>query len=260
MVAQLGMYEAPCLAAANDAIFRAIAKRMEWNVSLDRSLPVEEAWALPGLAFAQICGYPLFAHHRSRLHLLGTPIYDAPGCEGPTHRSFLVVRSSANYTMLSDLRGARAAINSVHSNSGRNLLGASIADAVGAATNALPHDDRFFGSVVVTGSHHASWRSVAAGEADVAAIDCVTYTLLQSPDLTSSTRILHTSRAVPGLAFVTSLSDDVPRLRAALHESLVAEETLEARRALRIRGIADVPIASYAICAEMARLADRVFS
>jgi ABC-type phosphate/phosphonate transport system substrate-binding protein len=138
-------------------------------------------------------------------------------------------------------------------------LGDSIADALGEATNASPQGNSFFRSVTTTGSHLASWRSVAAGEADVAAIDCVTYALLQSHDLTSSTRILHISRAVPGLAFVTSLSDDVPRLRAALFESLVAEETFEARRALRIRGIADVPIGSYAICAEMARLADRVF-
>ena len=66
-------------------------------------------------------------------------------------------------------RGSVAAINGENSNSGMNLFRAAIAPiAMGA----------FFAKVVATGSHVASLRAVAAGEADLAAVDCVSFALI----------------------------------------------------------------------------------
>ena len=74
----------------------------------------------------------------------------------------------------------------------------------------------FFGQIVETGSHAASVESVAAGDADVAAIDAVTFALLQRhrPALMRRVRVLHWTVRSPGLPFVTS--------RRRSHETLIA--------------------------------------
>ena len=95
---------------------------------------------------------------------------------------------------LAGLRGRRCVINELDSNSGMNLLRAAVAP--------LAEGGRFFGSVVVSGSHLRSVEMVASGEADVASIDCVSFAHFQRlyPSLVSGVRVLTLDGFEPQLA------------------------------------------------------------
>jgi ABC-type phosphate/phosphonate transport system substrate-binding protein len=207
------MYDAPGLQSANDALWSAIAGHLraagldDVPVELDRTRSLEEVWDDPKLLLGQACGYPFATQWRGRLRYIATPRYKATGCEGASHRSRIVVRQDEAAVALPELKGRRLAVNAENSNTGMNLLRTMAAP--------LATDGRFFGSVIMTGSHHASIRAVAAGEADIAAIDCVTFAHLERED-PLSTRQLKTlawSPPSPGLPLVTSAATSDARLR-----------------------------------------------
>jgi ABC-type phosphate/phosphonate transport system substrate-binding protein len=129
------------------------------------------------------------------------------------------------------------------SNTGMNLLRAAIAP--------LAQGKRFFSNVIVSGSHRQSLRLIAAGSADIAAIDCVTLALLQriEPQRMSLIRVLAWSPAAPGLPLITSARTDAPTLRAlrlAL-DDIANDAALSAVRAeLLLQAFESVPLAAYA--------------
>jgi ABC-type phosphate/phosphonate transport system substrate-binding protein len=108
----------------------------------------------------------------------------------------------------------------------------------------------FFASVAVSGSHLASVEQVAAGSADVAAIDGVTWAHLETfrPDLTCSLNVLTWSPRSPGLPLITARAGGA-RLRTALLEALeaVAQDPAhsETLRTLRLQGFHVLPEAHY---------------
>lgn len=243
MVASLGMYDDPSLRAANDDLWADIASGLEARGvggvprSLDQSRPLVAIWDDPGLLLAQCCGYPLVTTYSGRLTYIATPCYSAPGCVGADYRSRIVVRADSDARRLSDLRGGRAAVNEWRSNSGMNLLRAAVAPIAGGG--------RFFSEVIETGSHHASLRAVADGEADLAAIDCVTFAGLArgDPALTARVRTLAWSELSAGLPFVTSIATPPATVR---HLREVLAETIGGGRpALLIAGMEIVPAARY---------------
>src|SRR6266404_4455866 len=91
------------------------------------------------------------------LQLVATPCYDAPGCDGPSYCSILVVAAGSQATSPADLQGKRAAFNTPDSQSGMNALRAVIAP--------LAEGGRFFAEIIETGGHAASLDLVAAGGA-----------------------------------------------------------------------------------------------
>ena len=120
-------------------------------------------------------------------------LYDLPGCgwfaEGvPSHRSFIVVSRSSGAETVEELRGGRFAVNGWDSNSGMNLPRRLLAPLAGGAA--------FFSGVIVSGGHVRSMEMVATGEADVAAIDCVTYGFcaLYRPELVARLRVVAETR------------------------------------------------------------------
>jgi ABC-type phosphate/phosphonate transport system substrate-binding protein len=212
-VASLGMYDAPALRGTNDALWSTLADRLRFAGiegvpdRLDRARPLEDIWADSGLLLAQICGYPLATAWRDRLRYVATPRYSAPGCEGASHRSRIVIRRDDPAEALAMLRGRRVAVNDLSSNTGMNLLR--------AAVTPFAVEGRFFGSVVGTGSHFASAQAVASGAADVAAIDGITFAHLErdEPALALQLRTLAWSAASPGLPLVTSAATTDGELR-----------------------------------------------
>lgn len=214
-IASLGMYDPPWLQAPNDALWSAIAGRLgpEAPARLDRTRDVRAIWHDPMLLLAQTCGYPLMTALPGVVRVVGTPVYDLPGCEGGWHCSFVVVRHDDPAPSLLALRGRRAAFNSRDSNSGMNLLRAAVA----------PHAQggRFFGALIETGGHIDSLACVRDGRADTAAIDCVTHGLLarHRPDLLAGTRILARTQSTPVLPFVTRAAADQHDI-ARLHDAI----------------------------------------
>ena len=249
-IASLGMYDMPWLHAANDALWGGVAARLrtagleDVPERLDGTRPLDEIWRDPSLLLAQTCGYSLMTTLTGVVIPVAAPVYAWPGCQGATHCSFVVVPAGEPFAGLVDLRGRRAAMNGRDSNSGMNLLRHAVAP--------LAVDGRFFGEVIETGSHLASLASVARHEADVAAIDCVTFGLARKhrPELVAGVRAIAETAKSPSLPFVTradASAEELAALRDALVEAIADPELAEATAALGLVGIAPVAAADYAV-------------
>lgn len=248
------MYDPPELRHAVDAWWSGLANafRAEGIADvpdqLDRDLSLDALWGAPDLLFAQACGYPLVGEWAGRLQYLATPHYAAPGCEGSSYCSWIVVGANSTVRNIEDLRGARCSINGRISHSGYNALRAFVAPRA--------QNERFFGSVSVSGSHDESLAQIGRGDADVAAIDCVTHALLCRcrPDAIAATRILGHTVSAPGLPYVTRIgagSDLIERLRAGLFSAIADPGLASVRDELLIVGLDVLPLASYRCMAEM---------
>jgi ABC-type phosphate/phosphonate transport system substrate-binding protein len=252
-IAALAMYDAPAaVSAANDALWAGLRDRLRATgvagvpEGLDRSGGYADPWLDPRLLLAQTCGFPYVRHLRGRVRLVATPVYGFPGGEGAERRSVVVVAADAPFAGVEDLRGARAAINDPGSNSGANLLAALVAP--------LARDGRFFATVTVTGGHRESLAAVAAGRADVAAIDSVTFGLLarHAPAEVAGVRVLCETPGGPGLPLITrgeATDEEVLELREALADVLVDAELAAARETLGLVGVEMLGDADYAVLA-----------
>jgi ABC-type phosphate/phosphonate transport system substrate-binding protein len=114
-----------------------------------------------------------------------------------------------------------------------------------------PHarNGRFFASTVRTGSHLRSLRMIAEGDADVAAIDCVTFALTQDhlPDLAKRVHVIGVTASAPGLPLIASRAlgpEPLSRMRDALDAALSADP--ERARRLRVKGFARLTRDDYA--------------
>ncbi len=165
---------------------------------------------------------------------MATPRYAAPGCAGLLYKSAVVVREDDPASSLADMRGRRCAVNEPRLEQ-RNELAAR-------GTGAACGEARFFGSVVVSGSHRRSIELIVANEADVAAVDCVTFAHLQSidPALTSRVRVLSWTPPSPCLPFVTARPTGavtLARLRSALAAVFADPSLASVRRQLLLEGV-----------------------
>ena len=238
------MYDHPAQQSANDTLWAAIAHHLrEQGVEdvphhLDRTRDMRAIWQDSRLLLGQACGYPLAVDTTLALRVVALPVYGVPGCDGATHTSVLVVRADDERQSLDGFRGAHAAINDAQSNTGMNLFRATLAPVAGPSSQ----DAGFFGEIVETGSHRASIVAVAMGDADIAAIDCVTYAALErfEPDLTTQVRIIERSPASPTLPFVTAAStsaETVIALDLALRRVMADPELADARARLFLTGV-----------------------
>ena len=96
-----------------------------------------------------------------------------------------------------------------------NLLRASVAPLANGA--------RFFESVLFSGSHRKSVDMVAEGEADVAAVDCVSFAHFHRlyPAVAARLRVLDWTPASPSLPFITAAATSDATLQI-LRSSLAA--------------------------------------
>jgi ABC-type phosphate/phosphonate transport system substrate-binding protein len=247
LIAALPMYDDPGVAQANDAIWAAIAagllrRGVAAPATLTRGGDLAAQWLSPSLVFGQTCGYPYVRDLRDAVRLIATPEYSFPGCEGMSHRSFVVGRAGDPGRGLEGFRGGVAAVNGSDSNSGMNLFRATIAPVAAGRP--------FFGAVVITGSHRASLEAVAGGRADLAAIDCVSFGLMRrlSPGLVARVAIVAESPLSPGLPFILSArlpETTVASAREALLDALASPDLAEARAALGLKGARVTTPADY---------------
>ena len=247
-IAALPMYDFPDLRDAHDRLWDALALRLrDGGVSplprgLTRTSSHFQVWAHPGLLLGQACEYPVAKSFADRLTIVATPRYSAPGCIGTSYRSAIVVRAEDSANTLEDLRDRRCVMNEPDSNSGMNLFRAALAPLAGGA--------RFFQSVLISGSHRASLELVAAGEADVTAIDCITLAHLRrfATHLASQLKVIDWTPASPCLPYVTSHRTDretLARLRSAITDVLADPELAPVRELLFLVGVDLKPDTSF---------------
>jgi len=259
MIASLPMYDWPEVREATDALWQGIARHLAANgfagvpATLERGRDRDEQWRSPDLLFSQACGYPLTHALADRVDLVATPCYGVRGCEGADYCSLVVVSRAGKARGLADLRGATAAFNSADSMSGMLALRAVVAP--------LSRKGRFFGQVIESGSHLASMRAVAEGEADVAAIDCVSFALAERhhPDLVKRLKVIAETPRVPGLPLITARGRTGPeraRLARALTEAFADPVLAAARADVFITGLEFTSLTDYQAILDLEAAAD----
>lgn len=206
LVASLPMYEVPQTRAYWDTLWGhfSVALRdhgFDAPDTLCRPRTLDAHWRDPDLLLSQSCGLPYRTGLTDVADVVGTFDFGLEGCLPGHYRSVLVMRAGQTQPLDTALRG-RLAINGHDSQSGAHVLAVMGADLARA---------------VVTGAHVNSIRAVAAGAADLAAIDAQTWVIAQRtvPEA-AELEVVHRTVPTPGLPLITARGRDGSAVFAAL--------------------------------------------
>lgn len=229
MIAVLPMYDWPVLRAATDALWAGTARRLAADRiaapgALSRPAEAAAAWADPDLLLGQACGMPYVAGVCGAAQVVARPDYGLPEARGGRYRSVIVVRAGAaagrGPEALLAWSGCRVAVNEWGSYSGHVALRAHLARLRPGA------GEPFFAVARLSGSHAESARMVARGEADMAALDGVVWTLLRAhePATADALAVIDATAEAPALPFIAAprFAGLAPRLAAALDKAAAA--------------------------------------
>ena len=243
------MYDWPEIRNATDGFWSHLraaltARGVDAPPDLQRPEDPKSHWVQDRLVFSQTCGYPLVKLLGDRVRVIATPIYDVEGCEGSTYRSAILVRGGDGAGTLADLRGRRAVANGPESQSGYSAFRHAIA--------AHAEGNAFFADVRFSGTHRQSILDVAAGKADVCAVDAVCWSLAREhlPDVADKLRVLGWTAAAPSLPFICSAARSDREL-AALRSALADAVGDAGPGDLRISGVEILAGNAYDRIAEM---------
>lgn len=251
LVASLQMYTTPVLAPAVETWWTGLAAHLRTRGFQDvpeqliTPADIHSVWHRDDMLFSQTCGGPLIQELGTEVRVVGTPIYDAALFEGINYRSAIIAAPDAPEVSLADFKGRRIAINGRESYSGYLAPRATLA---GVAIPGQP----FFSEVIVSGAHLESLRMVADGEADCAAIDCVTLAIAarDEPDLFRRVKSIATTEAVPGLPYVTrgaASDEELARIREAVATAFADHALADARSQLLLAGLQETTHADYEV-------------
>lgn len=235
MIASLPMYDRPELRAAHDRLWAAIRAHLGHGpAALTRGGDPLEHWLSPDLLLSQCCGYPYRARLHGRVALVATPDHRLEGCPPGHYCSVFVARANDARETPAAFARARLAYNEALSQSGW------------AAPQTHARDHGFaFTDTLCTGAHAASARAVAEGRADIAALDAVSWRMMQAhDDFAAALKEVGRTLPTPALPYITALGRDPAPLCAALGAAIAALAP-EDRARLSLWGIREIPAADY---------------
>jgi ABC-type phosphate/phosphonate transport system substrate-binding protein len=235
-VASLGMYDFPHVSAANDQFWELIRDHLGYGPDhLSRDMKVWDIWQSAELVFSQTCGLPFRAKLHDKVQLVGTPDYGIEGCPAGHYNSVIVVHKNSAFEDVNALATKRLAYNEGLSQSGWAAPYAHM-KTVGISFEIGP----------CTGSHKASAQTVANGQADFAALDALTWKMLQldDPETTQHLRVIATTKPTPALPFITSLNQDAKAIASAVGKAIDALPK-QKRDALHLKRLIRLPPSAY---------------
>ncbi len=247
-IAQLPMYDWPEFTQATDRLWTSIRDNfskagIDAPASIDRTSPPAATWLSPELLLSQTCGLPLVADLSGKVKVLGSFAYQGIEPAGSYH-SVIITHENNNESSVR-LEGKRAVINGDDSYSGCLALKCFVADTRSGESP--------FASVLVSGGHRASLCAVAAGTADIAAIDCVSWYLAnQCETAVRNLKVIGHTQSRPGLPLITS-GDASTREISVMRDSLakaVDDVDQKSRVVLGICGFVPLDEEDYAPIAE----------
>lgn len=241
MIASLGMYDRAECQAANDRLWALIRDRLRARgiAAPDRLTRGEAAywpaWQAPELVLSQTCGFPYRARLHGRVTLIGTPDYGVEGCPPGHYRSLFVARRGDPRAALADFDGAAFAYNEPMSQSGW----------AGPQTHAAALDVRLR-PALATGGHRFSALAVAEGRAEIAALDAVTWRLIErfEPDLAGALTVVGQTAPSPGLPLIAAAGADRAATFAAVAGAIAALDGQD-RATLGLVGLVAIPPEAY---------------
>jgi len=239
MIASLMMYNrpeiAPAVARYWTLLRRELAARgIDAPEYLSNDAPEFDVWTAPDLVLSQTCGLPYRLWLHDRVTLIGTPDFGAPDCPPGYYNSLIVVRKDDPRETLEDFAQARFVYNQSVSQSG-----------FGAMWNVAQERGFWFDDTFESGAHVTSARMIAEGEADISAIDSITWRLIERYDAFSDhLKVLETTPPTPGHCYIAAPGADAGAgfdAAAAAIDALAADD----RETLGLRGMLRVPTADY---------------
>jgi ABC-type phosphate/phosphonate transport system substrate-binding protein len=240
MFASLPMYERNETLAAHDGFWGLLREAMlRRGVDAPPALArdgtaLTKDWLRPDLLMSQTCGYPFRTVLRERVTLIGTPDYGVADCPPGYYRSIFVCRADDKRSSFAEFDGAALAYNDEGSQSGY----------VGPLVHAREKGIRLNPSHR-TGTHRLSALAVASGKAEIAAIDAVTWSILQrwEPGL-DLVRQLDTTAPTPGLPYITARKELASVLFETVGEA-IASLSEPHKGMLLLRGLVWIPAETY---------------
>lgn len=239
MIASLGMYDFGVAQAANDRLWGLIRDGLRSRgIAAPEALTRGEhaywdAWQSPDLVLSQTCGYPFRARLHDRVAYVGTPDYGVEGCAPGHYRSVLIARADDPRDRLQEFDGAPFAFNEDLSQSGW------AAPQIHAARLGLT-----LRPVLRSGGHRLSAQAVAEGRADIAALDAVTWRLMQGEAVAARLKVVGLTDPSPGLPLIAASGADIDATFAAVAEAIATLDT-ESRDVLGLRALVRIPLADY---------------
>lgn len=239
MIASLMMYARPELDTANTRFWALIRDALDARgiASPDTLANASEpfsVWRAPDLVLSQTCGMPYRLWLHPHVTLVGTPDYGLDGCPPGYYRSPIVVRADDPRNNLMAFLDGCLAYNATHSQSG-----------FASVYNTLRPKGVWFGKTLETGAHSTSAKAVAQGAADLAALDAVTWALIQRYDpFAQKLRVLDWTAPTPGLPLIAAAGADGPATFDAVADAIAALDAND-RAALMLKGVVQIPKADY---------------
>lgn len=247
-IATLSMYDVPVVQHHTDVLWQSIRAELQkaginTPSQLIRGADDWTVWRDPNLVFSQTCGFPFVSQLERHVTLIGTPDYgtipDKPGW----YNSKVICRRDDARGSLAAFKDARFAYNDLASQSGVMGIMYLLHRTIG--------NSQHFGTCIASGGHALSAAMVASGEADIAAIDSVTWLNLQrdQPDL--NLRILAETDPTPGLPYITHSGQDGSIFADAVEAAIegLAQQTKDA---LHLKGFWRSTPSDYAVVRERA--------
>lgn len=240
MIASLPMYARPETDSAIEHFwklirFNLVKKGIDAPNNLSQQAESLSSWLDPELVLSQTCGMPYRNSLHGKVRLVGTPVYDLQDCPPGHYYSAIVVRKDDARSNLKDYACATFAFNMDNSQSG-----------FAAPMNHSAASGISFPNKVVSHAHVNSAAMVADGRADIAAIDAVTWTLIERHEsFASKLRVLEkTIPCTPALPLITSLSLEANKIFEAV-EQAISELPPNALDAMLLKGIVKIPASEY---------------
>ncbi|MFY9241062.1 MAG: PhnD/SsuA/transferrin family substrate-binding protein [Roseovarius sp.] len=235
MIASLPMYDRAETAVANDALWAGMRAALGYGPDrLNRNGDLWADWRNPDLLVSQTCGYPYRAHLHGHVQVLGTPDHGLPGCPPGYYNSVLIARRDDARTTPEDFAAARFAFNEPLSQSGW------AAPQTFAATRGFA-----FTRPIQTGGHIISAQAVSDGHADIAAIDALTWALIQRHDAFAAVlKEIARTEPTPALPYITARGRDATALTDVLTHA-IAQLAPKHRDALMLRDLVQIPASLY---------------
>ena len=239
MIASLMMYARPELDGAHERFWTLIreqlaARGVQSPEHLSQSTEMFDVWEDPDLVLSQTCGMPYRLFLKDKVTLVGTLDYGLEGCPAGHYKSAIVVQRDDPRQRLEAFKDATFAYNQTHSQSGFA--------APYAHTSKLGF---WFQNRTETGSHLASSKAVADGRAEIAALDGVTWRLIQDYEaFVPSLRVLEWTDPTPGLPLITAATQDADTIFDSVSDAIDRLEPND-RKQLGIRSLVRIPKSTY---------------
>ncbi len=235
MIASLAMYHRPETEGALNRLWQGlrVAYPGDTPVALRQDGNLWDQWRSPDLLLSQTCGMPYRTSLHGQVSLVGSPITGLD-CLPGYYDSAIVARADDPREAFEAFEGARLAYNEAVSQSGW------AAPMTFAAAQGVRFSD-----FLRTGAHRASAAAVAGGQADLAALDGVTWQMIERWDgVAAGLKVIGRTPPTPALPFITAKGRDPEPLFQAL-SAAIAGLSSEDRDTLSLNGLTKVSASAY---------------